>query len=262
MSDRPTPAVPETAVVRDRGEDHTVLEYDFSDWDDQKRDGLRLLLRLDEVPALWEDVGMLVVGRTWKDRVDVAVEQVEAGTPERADREAAPDRQPSNVPVMAGPGRRLLGWLVDWLILVTLVRLAAKVDSVFTNSFTIFAVFALYQVVATAFWGRTIGKLVVRTRVDRLDGVSPPGLRVAAIRWAVPAAALLFVFLGLVEVRPTFPVATAKWCEGQTAGGCSFPTSALACGLRRVSATSSNGRLRGVRCGREGLVSDRGSAPR
>ncbi len=198
MSDRPAPPVPETPVGGTRSEDHTVLEYDFSEWDDEQRGALKLLLRLDEVPALWEDVSMLVVGRAWKDRVDVAVEQVEAGTPERADREATRDREPSNVPVMAGPGRRLLGWLVDWLILVTLVRLAAKVDSVFTNSFTIVAVFALYQVMATAFWGRTIGKLVVRTRVVRLDGVSPPGLRVAAIRWAVPAAALLFVFLGLV----------------------------------------------------------------
>ena len=184
--------------MRTRRNDHTVLEYHFSDWDDEQRNGLHLLLRLDEVPALWEDGGVLVIGRTWKDQVDAAIEHIEADTPSDADDEMTPDRPPSNVPVMANPGRRLLGWLVDWLLLVTLVRLAAKVDGVFTHGLTIIAVFALYQVVATAFWGRTIGKLVVRTRLVRVDGVSPPGLRVAAIRWAVPAAASLFLVLGVV----------------------------------------------------------------
>ena len=49
---------------------------------------------------------------------------------------------------------------------------------------------AVYFVAGTAIWGRTVGKLVVHTEVVRVDGITPPGLRVAAVRYAVVAFAI------------------------------------------------------------------------
>jgi uncharacterized RDD family membrane protein YckC len=48
-----------------------------------------------------------------------------------------------------------------------------------------------YEIVGTALWGRTIGKLVARTRVVRTEGGAVPGFSVAVTRWFVVSIPLV-----------------------------------------------------------------------
>lgn len=221
VEQRPLPAVP---VGRTRGDDHTVLEYDLFDWDDERRDDLTLLLRLQDVPALWEDGIVLTVGRAWQNDVDAAIEHVEterepieppsagpepsgatgaSGTSGTATRHRpTPDVAaggPSTSPArLASPGRRLGGYLIDVFVIGIVLQIAelGSAPGLVVGVATV----ALYEIVAIAIWGRTVGKLMVGTRVVRLDGIEPVGPRVAGIRWGVVAFGTLFVVLGVVGV--------------------------------------------------------------
>lgn len=197
VATQPGPLVP---VGLGRGEDHAVVEYDLTDWDDDRRAGLELLLRLENVPATWEQGATLVVGRAWQHAVDDAIEQVDAMDHPGTGEVVVPDGPRDAPPLLASPGRRFAGWIVDWLIIVSVGRIATTIASGFTTDVVVITAAALYEIVPTALWGRTVGKLVVGTRVVRVDGVTPPGPRVAAIRWIVPAAGALFAVLGAVGV--------------------------------------------------------------
>jgi uncharacterized RDD family membrane protein YckC len=76
---------------------------------------------------------------------------------------------------VAGLGIRLGALVVDWL-LCEVIAVAA-----FHDEYLTIAVFAVESVVLTGLTGFTIGKLIVRVRVARLDG-QPVGLVRALIR--------------------------------------------------------------------------------
>ena len=60
-----------------------------------------------------------------------------------------------------------------------------------------FAIDAAYTIGLTARFGQTVGKRIVDTEVVSIEGVTPPGLRVAVIRYAVVIAGFPLVwFLG------------------------------------------------------------------
>ena len=53
-----------------------------------------------------------------------------------------------------------------------------------------FALWVVYRVVCTGYWGRTVGKCLFGIQVVRAEDPSaPPGLRRAAIRWVLPPLA-------------------------------------------------------------------------
>ena len=77
---------------------------------------------------------------------------------------------------MAGLGIRLGALVVDWL-LCEVIAVAA-----FHNEYLTIVVFAVESVVLTGLTGFTVGKLIVRIRVARLDGKPVVGLVRALIR--------------------------------------------------------------------------------
>ena len=94
--------------------------------------------------------------------------------------------------VIAGPGRRLLGAVVDGALFVVLGAVLSYAglsghDALFAPDARKAGVIAAYEIVSVALWGRTIGKLVAGTRVVALETGAIPGWSRAALRWAVPA---------------------------------------------------------------------------
>ncbi|HEX5615677.1 MAG TPA: RDD family protein [Acidimicrobiia bacterium] len=115
-----------------------------------------------------------------------------------------PSMRPAGSP--AGPLARLLGAFVDSLVsyLFGLALWLAAPVSNDENAWLLWVGIASYEVIGTAYFGRTIGKLVAHTRVQRVDSGGVPGLTSAVVRWFVPslpvvvatafAAASLFAF--------------------------------------------------------------------
>ncbi len=88
--------------------------------------------------------------------------------------------------VLASPGRRFFGFVVDYLVSAPMFMLLWKLGpGMWPQKVIFYALSVGYWVVPTARWGRSVGKLVVGTRVQRIDGVAPPGWRVAVVRWGL-----------------------------------------------------------------------------
>ena len=102
------------------------------------------------------------------------------------------DLVPHREHVIAGPGRRLLGAVVDGVVW-TGVRAGLSYagpfgdDAALALDVTMIGLIAAYGIVSTALWGRTIGKLVAGTRVVGLESGATPGWSPAVLRWAVPS---------------------------------------------------------------------------
>jgi len=166
--------------------DHVLLEYDLSDWSEDHRQGLSLQLRLAEIPAEWEDGRVLLVGRAWQDAVDELVDFVDEEQ-EEDDTNALPAHPDAGF-ILASPGRRFLGAVVDQVAISPVIWLVVRSAPPSLTRFLIgFVASALYWILPVALWGRTIGKLVVGTRVMRTDELISPGWRVAIVRWSVVA---------------------------------------------------------------------------
>lgn len=77
--------------------------------------------------------------------------------------------------------RRLVGWFVD----STIISISAALVVV-ANDLAALAVLidACYYIVATALWGRTIGKKIMRTRVVERDRRDLPSWSASALRWS------------------------------------------------------------------------------
>ena len=106
--------------------------------------------------------------------------------------------------LVASPGRRLLGALIDGLIflLVGLPAFAAGAEGT-AFSLTWLALVAVYEVVLVATRGQTLGKLAAGTRVIDHGGERLPAWSQAVARWlvpSVPAIVGLFVVVDLVDV--------------------------------------------------------------
>ncbi len=126
---------------------------------------------------------------------------------------------PGAPPVLAGPGQRLGGYVLDAVfillsMLVLYVLFAAvagmvigagggdPADRGFLTSLlaALAAVLLLYDPIQTAMWGRTLGKRCVGTRVVLLDEPSRlPGFPRALARWLVRIPMAVVPFLGLLN---------------------------------------------------------------
>jgi uncharacterized RDD family membrane protein YckC len=125
-----------------------------------------------------------------------------------SDRDAAEPQLPAGVQ-LARLSNRAMGAALDYVLLTLLVaplsilvyvngtKREITADEVIVVSGVFVVLGAVYNTVGVALWGRTIGKMVVRCRVVRVDTGGPTGWWYAGIRalvvslaWAVPYIAL------------------------------------------------------------------------
>jgi uncharacterized RDD family membrane protein YckC len=139
-----------------------------------------------------------------------------------SDRDAAEPQLPAGVQ-LARISQRAMGAAIDYLLLTLLVAPlsifvylnGAKREITADEVLVVSAVFVLlgtvYSTLGVALWGRTLGKLVVRCKVVRVDTGGPTGWWYAAIRalvvslaWAIPylALAAAMVVYGYAVIDP------------------------------------------------------------
>jgi len=176
--------------------DHDELVYDLAAWGYERRGALTLMLTGAAIPHAWEG-DALVVPHLREAEVDELIDSIEEGEPIELPADSrgpdaasgVEDKRQDNVPYLAGPGRRLLGFLLDatFLSVVSLIvrRVFAPGSRHGLPIFVAIMVFAGYEIVAIACWGRTIGKTIVGTRVVAAVDRSIPGWHRATLRWAV-----------------------------------------------------------------------------
>ncbi|MFQ5554723.1 MAG: RDD family protein [Acidimicrobiia bacterium] len=111
--------------------------------------------------------------------------------------------------VYASPGRRLLGFFIDLVVLsiaallllpyfdVSIEELAeGKVPPGWALAYL--ALFGVYQIGFVAYRGQTLGKIAVRIKVVDANSMALPSLQAAAVRWIIVAAASSLPQIGLV----------------------------------------------------------------
>jgi uncharacterized RDD family membrane protein YckC len=125
-----------------------------------------------------------------------------------SDRDAAEPQLPAGVQLARLPNRAA-GAVLDYVLLTLFVaplsilvyvngaKREITADEVIVVSGVFVLLATVYNTVAVALWGRTVGKLVARCKVVRVDTGGPTGWWYAAIRalvvslaWAVPYLAL------------------------------------------------------------------------
>ena len=182
--------------------DHDRLEYDLAGWTSTQREAAAFWLARMEIPAEWRPDGVLLVPSAREIQVDDLIDSLhETRRRRRRDARRAGGAAPpiaADALELAGPGRRLAGFLIDYVVLTAAAALFYTMigGRGMSVDMAVVVTDAVYFVAGTAIWGRTVGKLVVHTEVVRVDGITPPGLRVAAIRYAVVAFAIPLSYFG------------------------------------------------------------------
>lgn len=109
---------------------------------------------------------------------------------------------------LATTGQRAIGFLADAAIAGTVLSTPAiLLDGAVTAedlgpglsrllAVVAFVFLALYEIIPTAFWGRTPGKAIVGTRVVGMADGQPPGWKRAILRWVLPALAFQVHVIG------------------------------------------------------------------
>jgi uncharacterized RDD family membrane protein YckC len=124
--------------------------------------------------------------------------------------------------VVASRWKRLLGWLVD-SVLVSPLYLVARVLDV--SGLFSYALIGLYVICFTHWFGGTAGKLIVGVRVIDANDGGRSGWRGAAIRWLVTASPVLAaalvgpnrivqLFLFVVEIAIYLPIVWDPFGQG------------------------------------------------
>jgi len=183
--------------------DHDRLEYDLAGWTSTQRDAAAFWLARMEIPAEWRPDGVLLVPSAREIQVADLIDSLHERD---GDDVVTLDEPPASPPPLiaadglelAGPGRRLAGFLIDYVVLTAAAALFYTMigGRGMSVDMAVVVTDAVYFVAGTAIWGRTVGKLVVQTEVIRVDGITPPGLRVAAVRYAVVAFAIPLSYFG------------------------------------------------------------------
>ena len=184
--------------------DHDVVQYDVRSMSPDQREALELLLRGAGIAHGWEP-GHLVVSHTVESEIDNLVDLVRAEPVDPARLALETDEytgEPAaSKPDIAGLGRRLAGYVVDGVVLSPLSLLAfGTFGRARWLAAAVFVTGAAYRVCCVALWGRTLGKLIVGTRVVLETTRALPGWGAAARRWATEAAGGL---MGLLVVGGT-----------------------------------------------------------
>jgi uncharacterized RDD family membrane protein YckC len=122
---------------------------------------------------------------------------------------AARPFDPDNARI-AHPARRLVGFLIDFIILFVMslpfavlflgTDWLSNVEVPLELSITLEVISGVYYVVPTARRGQTLGKMVARTKVVDIDRGEIPTWTASFIRWAIPAAVGSIPVVGLAVV--------------------------------------------------------------
>jgi uncharacterized RDD family membrane protein YckC len=110
--------------------------------------------------------------------------------------------------IYASPGRRFLGFVVDFFLLGAVgvlllpllgVSMEDFLDGVVPRQYQVanFLIAAAYQIVFISWRGQTLGKMALRIRVVDETSAEIPRVSAAALRWLIPAAAGLVPQLGV-----------------------------------------------------------------
>jgi uncharacterized RDD family membrane protein YckC len=212
VDERVPPPPPDDPVVVDHDMvDHDMVEYDLIELADEQADLLVLLLSGAEIPFTWAPTRRLVVAHAVADHVDEILDFVDAsaGAAPPAGDELAPSAP------TAGPWRRLGGAVIDALVLSLPVWAIRSTFGRGVASWVLLsAVHLAYAIVPIGLWGRTLGKVAVRTRVAMIDGRSPPPLRAAVVRGVVPLVPSLVpgvVFFSITPLALVFALLGTAW---------------------------------------------------
>lgn len=214
------PLIDEPPPPRRRGEDdadHDIVEYDLGEWTSEQRTTLELLLAGRRLPHQWEGA-RLSVSHLREEEVDELVDSIvgealdgdideadpaDGGAQADVEQATETSRDEADVAVepagdaVAGPGRRFVGWLVDWAIVVLVTRILVVTVLAHARPLGVAAqlglqsVVAVYLIVPVLLWGRTVGKLVARTRVVDVHTGQIPTWSQATVRWVVPGVGVL-----------------------------------------------------------------------
>ena len=123
------------------------------------------------------------------------------GHPEHHAVPSRPHGESRDADRLASVGQRVVGFLADvalaGTVLLTpsmLLRGAVTPEDLGPELTRLLAVvgfvfLAIYELVPTALWGRTPGKVIVGTRVVGIGDERPPGWTRAILRWVLPALA-------------------------------------------------------------------------
>ena len=168
-----------------------LATFDLGGWSSERRDALQRSLDAAAIAHEWEAGGVLVVGGRDAARIEALLEEADPTEP-AADR---PSRAlgSEHSPQLASGWRRLGGYLADGVVLICIslgVRILTGV-SFTTRSVPLeilgVALSATYEIGGVAIWGRTLGKLLVGTRVVSLESEDIPDWSGAGRRWILPA---------------------------------------------------------------------------
>ncbi len=98
----------------------------------------------------------------------------------------------------ATSNQRAIGGMIDWIILLLVPVVTVKSGAA---NWAIVAGLAIYTVVATTVFGRTIGKLVAGTKVIEANGRRRPNLASSLVRWFVVSwSAILGLFANTLPI--------------------------------------------------------------
>jgi len=173
--------------MADRDGDLGLVRYDVSALDDDQFDLFVLLLRGTDIEFRPYD-GDIRAPRARFAEIDAVVEEVRARSIQAG---ATLDGEPfdDDVPVVAPRTRRVIGWVVDDLVVgVALLVVSAQVGSSAVLLIAWFSVSFFLLILPTSTTGRTVGKAAAGTMVVVADTFEPPALTRSALRWLVPVA--------------------------------------------------------------------------
>lgn len=206
---------------------HELTEVPIGEVTAAQRNALDLVLRSENI--VHQIVGNHVVVPA--DRSDVVrdamswiMEAEPLEPPDPLDSEASPTDDAGSGSPVATVAQRILGFMIDGLFTAPFTALAQRG---LIGWPTAIAVIAGYHIVLVALFGRTIGKVVMRSRVVAAEDWSLPTWRASAIRWAIPSVTLLsyafntYGLLGLWSLGVYLPILRDPWGRGlhdQTAG--------------------------------------------
>jgi uncharacterized RDD family membrane protein YckC len=130
--------------------------------------------------------------------------------PAGGDRGSGPPPPSAERDQLASVGQRVVGFAADVALAGTvLLTPSMLLDGAVTAEdlgpglarllvLVAFVFLAIYELVPTALWGRTPGKVIVGTRVVGIDDGRPPGWKRAILRWILPALAFQVQVVGWV----------------------------------------------------------------
>ncbi len=186
---------------------HEMVRIDVSTLTRSQHDLLWMRLRADDVPFSFDGQGVAVPAVRAHD-AHAAVEWTTHHLAPEAEHYEAPrpfQRTLEDGSVVASRWSRLLGWLLDGVIIAVLYVVGRRVG---ISLWFVWAVSAVYVVVMTHLFGRTLGKWALGVEVVSAESGERPSWWQSAMRWLVVTSPwLATTLMGSVPLLAVVPAA-------------------------------------------------------